>query len=66
LKQFFAQCGNVANATVTMNTKGTSRGWGTVEMGSAAEAQKALSLDKQKFQDRQLIVRLDKRVTGRE
>jgi RNA recognition motif-containing protein len=66
LKEFFAQCGNVANAAVTMNTKGTSRGWGTVEMASAAEAQKALNLDKQQFKDRQLIVRLDKRVTGRE
>jgi len=66
LKQFFSQCGNVANATVAMNTKGTSRGWGTVEMASAAEAQKALALDKQKFKDRQLMVRLDKRVTGRE
>jgi len=66
LKAFFAQCGSVANATVTMNTKGTSRGWGTVEMSSAADAQKALSLDKQKFKERQLIVRLDKRVAGRE
>jgi RNA recognition motif-containing protein len=66
LKEFFTQCGSVANATVTMNTKGTSRGWGTVEMGSAPEAQKALSLDKQKFKERQLIVRLDKRVTGRQ
>jgi len=66
LKEFFSQCGTVANATVTMNPKGTSRGWGTVEMSSAAEAQKALSLDKETFKDRQLIVRLDKRVAGRE
>jgi len=35
-------------------------------MGSAADAQKALSLDKQKFKERPLIVRLDKRVAGRE
>jgi len=66
LKEYFSQCGNVSNAKVTQNPKGASRGWGTVEMGSAAEAQKALSLDKQKFKERQLIVRLDKRVVGRE
>jgi RNA recognition motif-containing protein len=65
LKQLFSQCGTVASATVTMNTKGTSRGWGTVEMSSAEEATKALSLDKQTFKNRPLIVRMDKRVTAR-
>jgi len=65
LKEFFSQCGTVTEAKVTLNSKNTSRGWGTVEMSSAEEAQKALGLDKQKFKERQLIVRLDKRVTSR-
>jgi len=66
LKSHFSQCGTVLSATVTLNTKGTSRGWGTVEMSTADEAQKALALDKQKFKERQLIVRLDKRVQAKE
>lgn len=66
LKNFFATAGTVVNAEVTKNAKGTSRGWGTVEMGSAAEATKALELDKQPLNDRPLSVRLDRNVAGRE
>jgi len=65
LKAHFAQAaGNVKSATITVNTKGLSRGWGTVEMGSAAEAQKALALDKTDFQGRSLFVRVDNRVSN--
>jgi len=66
LKAHFSQSGTVLNAAVTVNGKGASRGWGTVEMSTAEEAQKALGLDKQKFKERQLIVRLDKRVKAKE
>lgn len=44
LREFFAQCGNVASATViTDRFSGQSRGFGFVEMASAEEAQNAVS-----------------------
>jgi len=66
LKQFFEQhVGRVISAKITVNTKGLSRGWGTVEMGSPEEAKKALEL-KEQFQNRELFVRPDRRVRGGE
>jgi RNA recognition motif-containing protein len=65
LKAYFEEkAGTVISAAITMNSKGFSRGWGTVEMGSSDEAQKGLALDKQEFQGRELIIRLDNRVRG--
>ena len=44
LREFFAQCGNVTSATViTDRFSGQSRGFGFVEMGTAEEAQTAIS-----------------------
>src|SRR5688500_12043222 len=44
LREFFAQSGNVASATViTDRFSGQSRGFGFVEMGTAEEAQNAIS-----------------------
>lgn len=44
LREFFAQCGNVASATViTDRFSGQSRGFGFVEMATAEEAQNAIS-----------------------
>ena len=44
LREFFAQSGNVLSATViTDRFSGQSRGFGFVEMGSAEEAQNAIS-----------------------
>jgi len=67
LKAFFQEkAGHVVSAGITITKKGVSRGWGTVEMGSPEEAQKALELDKELFQSRPLVVRIDKRVRGGE
>jgi RNA recognition motif-containing protein len=67
LKAYFEEkAGTVVQTTITVNTKGLSRGWGTVEMGSAKEAQKALELDKAEFKGRNLLVRVDNRVRGGE
>jgi RNA recognition motif-containing protein len=44
LREFFAQSGNVLSATViTDRCSGQSRGFGFVEMGSAEDAQNAIS-----------------------
>ena len=44
LREFFAQCGTVTSATViTDRFSGHSRGFGFVEMGTAEEAQNAIS-----------------------
>src|SRR5467141_3655741 len=44
LREFFTQCGNVLSATViTDRFSGQSRGFGFVEMGTAEEAQNAIS-----------------------
>src|SRR5881628_430048 len=44
LREFFAQCGTVTSATViTDRFSGQSRGFGFVEMGTAEEAQNAIS-----------------------
>ena len=44
LREFFAQSGNVASATViTDRFSGQSRGFGFVEMGTAEDAQNAIS-----------------------
>jgi RNA recognition motif-containing protein len=44
LREFFAQSGNVLSATViTDRFSGQSRGFGFVEMGTAEEAQSAIS-----------------------
>src|SRR5260370_28501332 len=44
LREFFAQSGNVLSATViTDRFSGQSRGFGFVEMGTAEEAQNAIS-----------------------
>lgn len=44
LREFFAQSGNVLSATViTDRFSGQSRGFGFVEMGSAEDAQNAIS-----------------------
>jgi RNA recognition motif-containing protein len=61
---FEKNAGTVIGTTITTNSKGLSRGWGTVEMGSANEAQKALELDKTDFKGRSLLVRVDNRVRG--
>jgi RNA recognition motif-containing protein len=67
LKAHFEKAaGPVVSATITVNTKGLSRGWGTVEMASPENATKALALDKTDFQGRSLFVRVDNRVYGAE
>ena len=44
LREFFTQCGTVTSATViTDRFSGQSRGFGFVEMGTAEEAQNAIS-----------------------
>jgi len=68
LSELFSKYGSVTNAVVTMNRKADrSRGWGTVEMGSAAEATAALEgLNDSEYMERTLLVRSDKRVTNEE
>lgn len=66
LRDIFAPCGTVVNATVTMNKKADrSRGWGTVEMSTAAEAEQAAGqLHDFQYQERALVVRLDQHVVA--
>lgn len=66
LADIFAPIGTVVNATVTMNKKqDRSRGWGTVEMSNAAEAEQAAGqLHDFEYKERALVVRLDKHVVA--
>lgn len=65
LTTLFAKHGTVTNATITQNRRADrSRGWGTVEMGSNADATAAVAaLNEFTYADRQLIVRFDTHVT---
>ncbi len=58
LGQLFAQAGNVVSAKVIADKySGRSRGFGFVEMGSDAEAQKAIEMFHNKdVEGRQLVV----------
>lgn len=58
LREFFAQCGNVVSATViTDRFSGQSRGFGFVEMGTAEEAQNAISqLNSRELDGRRITV----------
>jgi RNA recognition motif-containing protein len=58
LREYFTQCGTVESATViTDRFSGQSRGFGFVEMSTAAEAQEAISkLNDQPFEGRKLTV----------
>ena len=58
LREYFTQCGTVESATViTDRFSGQSRGFGFVEMSSAAEAQEAIAkLHDQPFEGRKLTV----------
>src|SRR5262249_9592739 len=58
LREYFGQCGTVESATViTDRFSGQSRGFGFVEMSTAAEAQEAISkLNDQNFEGRKLTV----------
>jgi RNA recognition motif-containing protein len=58
LKEYFGQCGTVESATViTDRFSGQSRGFGFVEMSTAAEAQEAIGkLNDQPFEGRKLTV----------
>jgi RNA recognition motif-containing protein len=62
LKEYFGQCGTVESATViTDRFSGQSRGFGFVEMSTAAEAQDAISkLNDQTFEGRKLMVNMAK------
>jgi RNA recognition motif-containing protein len=62
LREYFAQCGTVESATViTDRMSGQSRGFGFVEMSTAAEAQEAISkLNDQPFEGRRLTVNIAK------
>jgi RNA recognition motif-containing protein len=62
LREYFAQCGTVESATViTDRFSGQSRGFGFVEMSTAAEAQEAIAkLNDQPFEGRKIIVNLAK------
>jgi RNA recognition motif-containing protein len=62
LREYFTQCGTVESATViTDRMSGQSRGFGFVEMSTAAEAQEAITkLNDQTFENRKLIVNLAK------
>jgi RNA recognition motif-containing protein len=62
LRDYFAQCGTVESATVIMDRfSGQSRGFGFVEMSTAAEAQEAIAkLNDQPFEGRKLIVNVAK------
>lgn len=62
LRQYFAQCGTVESATIiTDRLSGQSRGFGFVEMASAAEAQEAIArLHDRPFEGRKLTVALAK------
>ncbi|OGI81795.1 hypothetical protein A3E95_00525 [Candidatus Nomurabacteria bacterium RIFCSPHIGHO2_12_FULL_44_22b] len=58
LKDLFAQAGAVISAVIIMDKmSGRSKGFGFVEMGSAEEAQKAISMfNDQEFEGRKLTV----------
>jgi RNA recognition motif-containing protein len=58
LREYFGQCGTVESAAViTDRFSGQSRGFGFVEMSTAAEAQDAISkLHDQPFEGRKLTV----------
>jgi RNA recognition motif-containing protein len=58
LREYFAKCGTVESAAViTDRLSGQSRGFGFVEMSTAAEAQEAISkLNDQPFEGRKLTV----------
>ena len=58
LKAHFAQAGAVESASIIMDKMtGRSKGFGFVEMGSDAEAQKAISMfNDQEFEGRKLTV----------
>ena len=58
LREYFTQCGTVESATViTDRLSGQSRGFGFVEMSTAAEAQEAITkLNDQSFEGRRLTV----------
>ena len=58
LKDLFAQAGAVVSAVIIMDKmSGRSKGFGFVEMGSAEEAQKAISMfNEQEFEGRKLTV----------
>ena len=62
LREYFGQCGTVESATViTDRFSGQSRGFGFVEMSTAAEAQEAIAkLNDQAFEGRKLIVNIAK------
>ena len=62
LREYFAQCGTVESATVvTDRFSGQSRGFGFVEMSTAAEAQDAIAkLNDQMFEGRKLLVNIAK------
>jgi cold-inducible RNA-binding protein len=62
LREYFTQCGVVESATVvTDRDTGQSRGFGFVEMATAAEAQAAIStLNEQVFEGRRLTVQAAK------
>src|SRR5262245_41032013 len=58
LREFFAQSGNVVSATViTDRFSGQSRGFGFVEMGTAEDAQNAISqLNGRELDGRRIVV----------
>ena len=60
LQNFFAQAGTVKTVTIVKDREtGRARGFAFVEMGSDAEAQKAISMfNGQNFMDRALTVNL--------
>lgn len=62
LREYFSQCGTVESATViTDRMSGQSRGFGFVEMSTAAEAQDAIAkLNDQSFEGRKLTVNIAK------
>ena len=57
LQDFFATAGNVVSAhVITDRNTGRSRGFGFVEMASDEEAQKAMELNEQSLDGRQIVV----------
>jgi cold-inducible RNA-binding protein len=58
LRELFTQAGNVVSAVIIMDKmSGRSKGFGFVEMSSADEAQKAISMfNEQDFEGRKLTV----------
>ena len=58
LKEYFAQAGNVVSAVIIMDKmSGRSKGFGFVEMSTADEAAKAISMfNDQEFEGRKLTV----------